>query len=223
MIRTAQRSAKIRLPPRDPKGGRPPQDVAEKLGAHILDAALEQFTRQGVEATSMESIAAAANVSKRTLYARFGSKTDLLMSVIEYGLARYFKPLSTRIAEGSARERLLDVGSKLLDTSLRSETIGIERLVTWITNEQPALYETLYERGVAMAIAIIETILEDGARQGELVMTDKAFTAAFVCEALIITPRNLILSGKRLSDTKAAKRAYLQSAIDVLFAGLTPR
>lgn len=171
----------------------------------------------------MEAIASAASVSKRTLYARFGSKMDLLVACIEYGVAQHLKPLSTVIAEGPPRARLLDVGSRLLDTALKPEAIGLEKLVTWIANEQPALREEVQERGVEMAVSIIEKILDEGANRGELVMNDKAFTAAFVFDALVVTPRNRILIGRRLDNTRAAKRAYLQSTIDLIFDGLSPR
>ncbi|WP_421738313.1 TetR/AcrR family transcriptional regulator [Caulobacter sp.] len=223
MIKTTSRSGKSRLPPRDPKGGRPPRSVAAKLGAHILDAALEQFIRQGVEATSMEAIASAASVSKRTLYARFGSKMDLLVASIEYGVAKHLNPLSSRGGGGSLHERLLDVGARFLDLALKPEVIGMEALVTWIANEQPTLREVVHERGIAMAIAIVEQILEDGARQGEVVLKDKTFTAAFVLDALVTVPRDRIVVSMRLDDTKAAKRAYLQSAIDLILTGLSPR
>ena len=223
MIKETSRAGENKLPPRDPKGGRPPQDIAARLGAHILDAALQQFIRQGVEATSMEAIASAASVSKRTLYARFGSKMDLLVASIEYGVAKHLNPLSSRGGGASLHERLLDVGARFLDLALKPEVIGMEALVTWIANEQPTLREVVHERGVAIAIAIVEQILEDGARQGEVVLKDKTFTAAFVLDALVTVPRDRIVVSMRLGDTKAAKRAYLQGAIDLILTGLSPR
>lgn len=171
----------------------------------------------------MEAIASAASVSKRTLYARFGSKMDLLVASIEYGAAKHLNSLSSRGGEGSLRERLLDVGARFLDLALKPEVIGMEALVTWIANEQPTLREVLHERGMAIAIAIVEQILEDGARQGEVVLKDKAFTAAFVLDALVTVPRDRIVVSMRLGDTKAAKGAYLQGAVDLILMGLSPR
>ena len=43
MTRATSTGSVRRLPPRDPKGGRPTQEVAARLGVHILDVALEQF------------------------------------------------------------------------------------------------------------------------------------------------------------------------------------
>ena len=171
----------------------------------------------------MEAIASAASVSKRTLYARFGSKMDLLVASIEYGVAKHLNPLSSHGGGGSLHERLLDVGARFLDLALKPEVIGMEALVTWVAKEQPTLREVVHERGIAMAIAIVEQILEDGARRGEVVLKDKAFTAAFVLDALVTVPRDRIIVSMRLGDTKAAKRAYLQGALDLILTGLSPR
>ena len=51
--------------------------------ASILAAARELFVQGGVERTSMDAIAARAQVSKRTVYDYYGDKRQLLLRVIE--------------------------------------------------------------------------------------------------------------------------------------------
>ena len=48
----------------------------------IVDAARELFCRDGIHATGIDRILAAAGVSKMTLYARFGSKEALVREVL---------------------------------------------------------------------------------------------------------------------------------------------
>jgi AcrR family transcriptional regulator len=56
---------------------------------HIIDAAYELFYRKGFARVSVDAIAAEAGITKRTLYAHFDSKDQLLGAVLEHqnGLA----------------------------------------------------------------------------------------------------------------------------------------
>lgn len=59
-----------------------PRD-ATQTRRRILDAAYRQFRRKGFARVSMDEIAAAASVTKRTLYYHFKSKDGLLAAVFE--------------------------------------------------------------------------------------------------------------------------------------------
>lgn len=50
----------------------------------IVAAAADLFERQGITATTMEQIASTAPVSKRTLYAHFPAKDDLVVTFLRY-------------------------------------------------------------------------------------------------------------------------------------------
>ncbi len=214
---------KDKLPPRDPRGGRPTQSVAGRLGEHILATALDQFARHAVDAISMDDLAAAANVSKRTLYARFGSKADLMVATIEYGTAKHLRPLAGTIPGDTALDQLLNAAAGMLEISLRPEAVGIEKLVTWIASRRPNLREAADARSVKMAIIVFQDILEAGVRRGELAAPDPAFTATFLFDALVAETRNQVLNGRRPRGSKHDRRAYLERVLELMVAGLAPR
>src|SRR3978361_1773413 len=57
--------------------------IAERPAAErILEVARELFCRDGIHATGIDRILAAAGASKMTLYTRFGSKEALLREVL---------------------------------------------------------------------------------------------------------------------------------------------
>src|ERR1700739_2848951 len=51
--------------------------------ARLLEVAPEPFCRDGIHATGIDRILSAANVSKMTLYTRYGSKEALLRAVLQ--------------------------------------------------------------------------------------------------------------------------------------------
>src|SRR5262245_16145287 len=63
-------------------GSQMPRDAA-KTRKRILDAAYAEFRRRGYSRVSMDEIASAARVTKRTLYYHFASKDALLTVVLE--------------------------------------------------------------------------------------------------------------------------------------------
>jgi AcrR family transcriptional regulator len=71
-----------------------PKD-AKATRHHILNCAYEQFYRKGFGRVGVDEIAAAAGVTKRTLYYHFESKDELLGEVLslqhELALARIRK------------------------------------------------------------------------------------------------------------------------------------
>lgn len=64
----------------------------------IIDAAQRCFYERGITATGVDTIAAEAGVSKRTLYNHFGSKDDLVLAYIELRERRWRTILDERLA-----------------------------------------------------------------------------------------------------------------------------
>jgi TetR/AcrR family transcriptional regulator, regulator of autoinduction and epiphytic fitness len=59
-----------------------PQRLTDRKRAAIVSAAIEEFIASGFEATSMDRIAARADVSKRTVYNHFASKEALFAEIL---------------------------------------------------------------------------------------------------------------------------------------------
>lgn len=61
-----------------------PQRLTDRKREAIVRAAVEEFRTAGYEATSMDRIATAAGVSKRTVYNHFPSKDELFALMLEH-------------------------------------------------------------------------------------------------------------------------------------------
>ena len=60
-------------------------DAARATATRILEVALELFTDKPYEDVSLEEVAERAEVTKRTVLRRFGSKDDLFVRAMEHG------------------------------------------------------------------------------------------------------------------------------------------
>ena len=78
------------------------QEAKEKTRQKILEAALEEFTRQGYRGANTARIARAAGVAHGTVFLHFPDKDQLLFEVI--------------------RQRLVKISNRLYDAALQNET-----------------------------------------------------------------------------------------------------
>ncbi|KQO60041.1 TetR/AcrR family transcriptional regulator [Curtobacterium sp. Leaf261] len=63
----------------------------------VLDAASDLFYDQGIHAVGVDTIAAAAGVTKKTLYDRFGSKEALVVAYLQHRDARWRAHLAAEL------------------------------------------------------------------------------------------------------------------------------
>lgn len=70
-----------------PEGAAPLSARAAATRQRILDAALAEFADKGLAGARVDEIAARAGANKRMLYAHFGSKEDLWLTVLERAYA----------------------------------------------------------------------------------------------------------------------------------------
>jgi AcrR family transcriptional regulator len=81
----------------------------------ILEAARTLFTRQGINATSINELRAEARVSKRTLYQQFASKDDLVLAYLDESERTGATQALLAREELGARARLLELFTTLAD------------------------------------------------------------------------------------------------------------
>src|SRR5919199_6425825 len=86
-----------------PSPGAPDSSAAQR----ILDAAERLFYSRGVQAVGMDMVVAEAGVGLKTLYANFGSKSQLVEAYLRRRNQRWLDRLRGRIAQRQGRDRVL--------------------------------------------------------------------------------------------------------------------
>lgn len=92
----------------------------------IFETASEMFYREGIRAVGVDTIAAEAGVTKKTLYERFGSKDELVAAYLRGRDERWRGWLVETVERrgGTAKERLLSTFDALGEWIERGNTRG---------------------------------------------------------------------------------------------------
>ncbi|MEP9348871.1 TetR/AcrR family transcriptional regulator [Xanthobacter sp. KR7-225] len=144
---------------RDPRG----------TAARILKAARALFLEKGYGATSMDAVAAAAPVSKRTLYQHFASKAELFAAVIDEAWSHLTRapPLPAETA-GCPRAVLRAYVEGLKAHWDRPDVIPLLRLVIAEAPRFPELSQAYFAAGKEPIVKALQGYFTTLARAGRL-------------------------------------------------------
>jgi len=196
------------------RGRRP--DPAKRRA--IMAAAQRLFLAQGYD-VSLDAVAAAAGVSKQTIYNLFGSKEDLFVATCEDTVDRLTASLVDPPADLQPREVLGRFGRIFLDFLLDEGAIRFKRILIPLAEQYPRLTAQYYRFGPGQARRRIAEYLAAETRRGRLAIPDTMLAAeqftgmlighAQICALLAIAPDAPIDVDTRVdSAVTAFLRAY---------------
>lgn len=122
------------------RGGRPRREDSERKMAQLLQSAAEIFIMEGYAGTSMAKIAAAAEIGKPTIYARFGSKANLFSMVVGHILANHLVAVEECLAAGDAEAGLKRQLSSIIAASIEPMFLGLFRLFLAEAHKFPEVF-----------------------------------------------------------------------------------
>jgi len=146
----------------------------------ILNAALRVFAKHGYAATRLEDVAAAAGVTKGTIYYYFKSKDALLLRLAEIGDRAEFAHLEQQCAEqaGPVSAQLRHVMRKGF-AEPTDETRRMMRVVFLALHaDAPHLFARVVQHALVDGWALIAKLIERGKANGEFRADADAETAA---------------------------------------------
>ncbi|KAF1705729.1 TetR/AcrR family transcriptional regulator [Pseudoxanthomonas suwonensis] len=167
--------ASVPAPVRNPGPGRP-KDLAKR--AAILDAAKRMFLEQGYQGVSMDQIAAAAGVSKLTVYSHFGDKETLFSEAIA-AKCREVLPdeLLLNPPEGPLRAQLVAIGHAFFTLISSEEALRIHRMMNTGTGEE-ALRLLFWNAGPRRVQDVFAQFLQARVDEGQLRIDDVPLAAS---------------------------------------------
>jgi TetR/AcrR family transcriptional regulator, mexJK operon transcriptional repressor len=191
----------------------------DRKRATILEAAQEAFFANGFVGTSMDQVAAAAAVSKQTVYKHFSNKETLFREVVT-DIVRAgdggISPDQFTIGDGSLEERLGSFAREFLKGVMQPEVLQLRRLVTAEAARFPELGLSFYELGPKRAAKQVAAALRDAAGQQGTTLEDPGLAAEHLLSLVLSIPLNqAMLLGSHVSITDAALDRYADEGVAV--------
>lgn len=193
----------------------------EARPAELTAAALEFFVDKGYAATRLEDVAAAAGVSKGTLYLYFENKEALFKAVVREGLLPALADGEAMVAgfAGGSDELLRQVLAGMWRQIGSQRIGGIPKLVFAEAHNFPEIARFYHEEVIQRGTALIRSVIERGIARGEFRPLDVE-----VAVYVVIAPLLMRMIWRHSLDVCAAAgvadERYLPEYFEVLVRGL---
>lgn len=168
MSATPPRGSGPQTAPTKPAPGRP-KDLAKH--AAILDAAKQMFTRHGFDGVSMDEIAAAAGVSKLTVYSHFGDKEALFVEAVRGVCEALMPDLFVAGPDGPLREHLTAIAYAFFQLITSDEALSMHRMMLTHGSDM-RVRQMFWQAGPARVQEAFSAFLQARTDNGELEVPD---------------------------------------------------
>ncbi|MCV7192270.1 TetR/AcrR family transcriptional regulator [Mycolicibacterium brumae] len=139
-----------------------PRAVREQ---QMLDAAVQVFSVNGYHETSMDAIAARAEISKPMLYLYYGSKEDLFGAVLDRELRRFIEGVAANLDFGLPARDMLATALPLFFNYIDANRASWIVLYTQATSSQTFAHTV--REGRERIIDLVAQLLSAGTRNPE--------------------------------------------------------
>lgn len=151
--------------------------------SRLIEAARQEFRRDGFRGTSVDRIAAAAGVAKQTFYNHFPSKEALFEEAIRLGVREIVVELDD--APGNIRDRLIAFGLAFRKKLLCPEGLDWYRTSVADVSRVPELGAIVWRQGPLETVGRLADFLATAMDRGEL-RTDDPWFAAEMLNGMLI-------------------------------------
>jgi len=180
----------------------------------ILRAAQEEFFSNGFSATSIEAIAARAQVSKVTIYNHFGDKAALFEKMFEKQLSQMRDNFEiSNLDQKGLRDILTTAGLGMLDFLSKPRMVRVERMLAVEVNRDPKVGEFFLDAGPRSLLNQLARLLEASIERGEI-QSDDVMHSAEMFPSLVMGRMDMMMRyGWEPDLSENAKKQRVERAV----------
>ena len=183
----------------------------------LIDAAEEIFLAKGYHSATMDDVAQAAGMSKKTVYQLIHSKAELFMALLDHYQTLLVFPASQ--PDWSEQRILVEHLVALARFLLSPEQLAIIRLIMAEYTHSPDLSRVFHQSRFKKAKSRLETCLSDIATRQNARFTDLGEMSAMLFGMTIGEFHLGVLIGFRAPPSKAALERRIRQGVAIFLAG----
>lgn len=205
------------------RAGRPTRQQAEARHTELLEVALDHFLDRGYEAATIEAIASAVGMTKRTVYGLYADKPALFHAAVHRAIERY-AITEERIGAtdcGDLEQTLRNIARLRIDLVASPQGMKLQRIINTESYRFPEIFNEVYELGALPTIQFLAQLLSRESDAGGLAIEDPAKAANVFMSMVVSGPVRIIVSGNPLSQGEIDER--IAFAVRLFLNGARPR
>ncbi len=189
----------------------------------LLDTSLDLFLENGFERTSIDAIAAAAGMAKRTVYARYNDKTTLFKAALTRAIEDWIVPIGRLQAEerDGLEDTLMGIGQILVANVLSAGGQRLLRLTNAVSGRMPEIAAFNVRQGTEPTLAYLADLFRRRLGRDGIEMPDAGDAAEAYLDLVVGGPANAAARGVVLDQ--AAVERHTRYCVGLFLHGLVPR
>jgi TetR/AcrR family transcriptional regulator, mexJK operon transcriptional repressor len=175
------------------------------------------FMKHGFDGTSIEAVAEAAGMSKRTVYARHADKAELFSAVLRGLIDRWLVPINQfGSSRGPLEPTLIEIGRHLLVSALAPSAVSVHRILIAESERRPAFGRLANREGWQPAVRAIAAVL----RRHESRLRPMDLEAAAEQFISLVVDNSLRLATLGVESGEPDVEARVRAAVDLFLNGI---
>jgi TetR/AcrR family transcriptional regulator, mexJK operon transcriptional repressor len=180
------------------------------------------FLEYGYDGATMEAIARAAGVTKRTLYARYQDKRAVFLDVIPWALTRTVQGDSIpEYDDDDLAAALTAIGRGALERALDPDTVRLHRIALNVSDRFPEFAISAETLGWSHRQRQVMELLRRHQTAGNIQVDDLELAAEHFLALVEVLPARLAEFG--VFRSRRQEQRHLKHAVNLFLRGILPR